>query len=374
MNSVKQQKIKIYDNEGALFFTAFFIASIFWLILLVSTVGGILVILPFVFIVYLFVQSGFVSYMKGTGALLSARQFPDIQQQVESCAQKVGLDKPPAVYIIHMNGMFNAFALRFLRKNYIILLSDIVDALKDKPDALNFYIGHEMGHIHRKHTLWEAFLAPALILPLLGAAYSRSREYTCDQYGAACCEQADSAQMGLAALAVGGNRYASINKEAYLDQLKDTKGFWMSFHELVGNYPWLTKRFARVGDKDSLALIPKRNPLAYVLAIFVPRLSVMTFVMIYLVLIIAGAATGGIFKGHELIKNAEDKAALQSMDNSMTSDATSEVSYEVGKAYDNGYGEYYLYKGGDPELDSSWQAVPENDKRIIREADSVEAK
>ena len=42
----------------------------------------------------------------------------------------------------------------------------------------------------------------------------------------------------------------------------------MSFHELVGGYPWLTKRFARVMDTKAAA--PRRNGFAYLLALFVP--------------------------------------------------------------------------------------------------------
>ena len=45
-------------------------------------------------------------------------------------------------------------------------------------------------------------------------------------------------------------------------------GFWASFHELIAGYPWLTKRVART--IDPAAKLPSRNPLAYVLAIFVP--------------------------------------------------------------------------------------------------------
>lgn len=42
----------------------------------------------------------------------------------------------------------------------------------------------------------------------------------------------------------------------------------MSFHELIGGYPWLTKRVARVLDPN--AAVPGRNPSAYLFALFVP--------------------------------------------------------------------------------------------------------
>ncbi len=234
-----------------------------------------------------------------------------------------------------------------MRKTYVVLLSDIVDALEDHPDALRFYIGHEMGHIRRNHMMWEVVLMPALILPLLGAAYSRSREYTCDKYGHACCMNVDSSKLGLAALAVGGKKYKVLNGDAYLNQLNATKGFWMSFHELISNYPWLVKRYARVGsDRKTEERIPKRNSLAYIFAIFIPRLSILSLVIIYIA-IVAGA---GILKGNDLQKN-------NAYEQQYSSDAyDEEPMYEAGQIYDFD-GESFEFLGGDPSQSTSWKPI-----------------
>jgi Tfp pilus assembly protein PilE len=156
------------------------------------------------------------------------------------------------------------------------LYSEVVDGLADNPDALNFYIGHELGHLKRKHLSWATVLMPASVLPLVGAAYSRAREYTCDRHGLAACDNPVNAEHGLAVLAAGGKRARSMNTQAYIDQSSQTEGFWMSFHELVGDYPWLVKRMAAVralaaGREPSQ---PSRNTLAGLLALFVPRLGV----------------------------------------------------------------------------------------------------
>jgi Tfp pilus assembly major pilin PilA len=47
----------------------------------------------------------------------------------------------------------------------------------------------------------------------------------------------------------------------------------MSFHELVGDYPWLTKRVAEITavGQGATAEHPRRNPFAWILAAFVPR-------------------------------------------------------------------------------------------------------
>lgn len=345
----KQGLVVPYKNEQPLFYIACVISTLVWLGVLYFTKGAVLGLIPGIFLVYLFAQSAFVSYLKGTGALVSTRQFGDIQDSVEACARKTGMKRIPDIYVLHMDGMFNAFALRFLRREYIVLLSDIVDALEGKPDSLRFYIGHEMGHLHRKHTLWEIFLAPALVLPLLGAAYSRAREYTCDLYGAACCDSPESARLGLAALAVGGKKYKSLNQEAYLDQLKDVSGFWMSFHELIGNYPWLVKRFARAGGGNDVR-IPERNPGAYLIAIFIPRLSLMSALVIYLAFI--GFSMSSAMKQ---IETGRGQAEAEQSENYSEQE---QPSYIVGEVYEGDPGHFFEYLGGDPSLDTSWKEVP----------------
>lgn len=172
--------------------------------------------------------------------------------------------------MIHADGIFNALATRFRGRNFIVLFSDIVDALEDDPEALNFYIGHELGHIHRKHLIWGAVLFPAGMTPLVGAAYSRAREYTCDRYGMACCTSQQSAANALAALAAGEKRWKTLNFQKYTAQANATGGFWMSFHELTGDYPWLVKRMGQVMAPDSFAP-PRRHWFAWLLATITPR-------------------------------------------------------------------------------------------------------
>jgi Tfp pilus assembly major pilin PilA len=77
----------------------------------------------------------------------------------------------------------------------------------------------------------------------------------------------------MAALAAGGKRWQDLNVAAYQGQAAVAGGFWMSFHELTADYPWLTKRMAAVTAlADNRAPgHPARNPFAWLLALFVPR-------------------------------------------------------------------------------------------------------
>jgi Zn-dependent protease with chaperone function/Tfp pilus assembly major pilin PilA len=261
----------VYKHEKTLFTIKLVISALVWLLLIVGTVGIALIYMLFFYIAYLFAQSGLIAYLKGNGVKIGSEQFPDIYERFVSCCQKLGINEHPEIYIINGGGELNAFATKFLGRNFVVLYSNIVDAMTENPDALNFYIGHELGHIQRKHLKWAAFLSPASLLPVIGAAYSRAREYTCDQFGRACCDNPDNALRGLASLAAGDRRWATLKMTSYLEQARQTSGFWMSFHEFISDYPWLVKRAARIKDPNYHA--PSRNTLAAFFSLFIPRMG-----------------------------------------------------------------------------------------------------
>jgi Zn-dependent protease with chaperone function/type II secretory pathway pseudopilin PulG len=262
----------VYRNEKNLFTIAAIISILFWLVLIVSTFGIALVYILFAFIIYLFAQSGFISHIKGNGVKVTEAQYPDLHHSLTGCCQKIGLDTVPEMYLLRTD-FFNALATKFLGRNFIVLFTDVVDALSDEPAAINFYVGHEIGHIHRGHLKWMAFLFPALLLPVLGTAYRRAQEYTCDHYGAQCCDTEVHVCAALAAISAGDTRWKELNTAEYLEQIPATSGFWMSFHELTSDYPWLTKRMANAlaFRRNEEIRHPRRSFLAGFLSVFVPR-------------------------------------------------------------------------------------------------------
>lgn len=263
----------VYKNEKPLFITSLVISLLVWLALLAGTVGILLVWVLIAFLIYLFVHSGFIAYLKGNAVKVSEEQYPDLYRMHRESCEKLKMDTIPELYLICSDGMLNALATRFLRKDFVVLYSNIVDALEERPEAVRFYIGHELGHIVQKHLVYGPLLLPSSILPLLGAGYSRAREYTCDLHGLACSNNKEDAMHAMAVLAAGERRWRNINFRHYLEQVALTSGFWMSFHELAGDYPWLSKRMARIeavasGEKIEL---PRRHFFAWMLALFVPR-------------------------------------------------------------------------------------------------------
>ncbi len=265
----------VYAHERPLFAISVVISVVFWLLVLVGTLGIALLYALLFFVFYLFAQSAVIAYIKGTAVKITPRQFPDLHERLTGCCRRLGMDTVPETYLLNGDGAFNAFATRFLGVNFVVLLSNVVDALESRPGAVNFYLAHELAHIHRRHLLWRPVLLPASVLPLLGAAYHRAREATCDNYGAACCDDPRDAVAGLSVLAAGEKRWQAMSFPDYAAQARESSGFWMSFNELISDYPWLVKRVARVTARaqGEPPEIPSRNALAYLFAMFVPRLG-----------------------------------------------------------------------------------------------------
>lgn len=262
----------VYKNEKPLFIIAAVTSAIFWLALTIGTVGIVLIYLLLGYLFFLFAHAAFISHLKGSGVRISEHQYPDLHEKLVQGCNKVGLKEIPEAYLLRTD-YFNALATKFLGRHFVVLFTDVVDALEEQPGAIDFYIGHELGHIHRKHLTWSTFIMPVSVLPVLGSALRRAEEYTCDRYGVACCKSEDDIIAAIAAIAAGDTRWKSMNLDAYLRQIEYTSGFWMSFNELTGDYPWLTKRMA-----TSIALSkgvdikhPRRHFFAWFLSIFIPR-------------------------------------------------------------------------------------------------------
>ena len=258
----------VYPHERTLGTVTLVLGLLVWLLLIVGTFGIALLVLMLGFVAYLFIQSTLIAHIKGNGVELTEAQFPDLHAQFAACCDRLEMTKRPKAYILNGDGGLNAFATKFLGVQYVVLLSDVVDAMSKHADGVRFYIGHELGHLRMKHLTGHLLRWPVLWLPLLGAAYARARESTCDRHGLACSASPEGAARALAALSAGAERWQDMNMAAYVRQADHSSGFWMSFHELTAGYPWLTKRAARVMNREKA--VPRRNPLAYLMAAFVP--------------------------------------------------------------------------------------------------------
>jgi Zn-dependent protease with chaperone function len=188
-----------------------------------------------------------VGYLKGNAVKITPKQFPDIYNIVLKQAELLGMSKVPEVYIFQSGGLLNAYVTRFFGTNYLVIYSDILAAAYEQNiKVVEFVIGHEMGHIKRKHVIKRLLLLPASLIPFLGAAYSRACEYTCDSIGNSLCPE--GSQGGMLLLAAGKGLFKKINVKAYLEQIESEDGFTTWFAEKFASHPNITKRIRAFGN------------------------------------------------------------------------------------------------------------------------------
>jgi Zn-dependent protease with chaperone function len=209
-------------------------------------------------------QAYLIGYIRGNAIKLTESQFSDIHEIVKTQSQQLGLAHVPTVYLLQGNGVLNAFATRFSRRNFVVLHSDILEAAYNEgSSAVKFVIGHELGHIKRNHLGFakSLLILPARLIPFLGFAYSRACEYTCDMIGYSLCPE--GAEKGILILAAGKELYKKINTPHAVKEAASDKGFATWFAEIFSSHPHLIKRVEllyelRKHDESSLSFSSSR--------------------------------------------------------------------------------------------------------------------
>ena len=206
--------------------------------------GGVVLFYLIVIVITYFIFHGLMlGHIRGNGIRVSERQFPELMEMANGHARRLDMDETPDVFVLQSGGMLNAFATRFLGRNFVVLYSDVLALATQKGEkAVSFVVGHELGHIKRKHMTRRAFIYPAMIFPFLGSAYSRACEYTCDRVGNAL--EPEGGVDGLLVLAAGRDLYTQVNSAEYASQRRTETGFFVRFAEIMSTHPNLTKRVA----------------------------------------------------------------------------------------------------------------------------------
>lgn len=196
--------------------------------------------------------------VRGNSVRVSERQFPQLHRLAAAHARRLGMEQVPAIYLMQSGGLLNAFATRFLGRDFVIIYSDVLElALAQGEAAVGFIVGHELGHVWRGHLKYRWLTAPGRLFPYLGPAYSRACEYTCDRIGAFC--QPEGAISGLLALAAGKQLHTHVDVREFAAQAETDKGFWVRRAEIISSHPRLPKRVAAL-LKAGVA-IPARSQL-----------------------------------------------------------------------------------------------------------------
>lgn len=183
----------------------------------------------------------------GTTVALSESQFPDLRAAAADFAQRLGLAKPPQIYLANGNGALNAFAAQSgVDNNYVTLSNELFANLeRNNREGLRFIIGHELAHIRLGHvSLWYqlsiCFSGP---LPILGPTLSRLREYSCDRNGAAL---EPAGEKGLVLLAAGRYAHDTVQVGELVQQGRELGGFWVELAQLQRSHPFTVRRLWRL--------------------------------------------------------------------------------------------------------------------------------
>jgi Zn-dependent protease with chaperone function len=154
------------------------------------------------FLLGMFAHGLALGRVRGNAVRVSERQFPQLHRIAAAHTRRLGLKRVPEVYVMESGGLLNAFATRFLGRDFVILYADVLELALEKGEAaVGFIVGHELAHVWRGHLKHRWLTTPGRLFPYLGSAYSRACEYTCDRIGAFC--QPDGAITGLLVLATG---------------------------------------------------------------------------------------------------------------------------------------------------------------------------
>jgi len=245
-------------------------SAMVWLALMITLVG--LVYGPAIACGVLVARAFFIARVQNDGVRVGPTQLPDLYERVVRASTRLGLAAPPEVYVMQGHGILNAFATTLFSRRFVLLNAELLTAcheIDDGGSSLDFVIGHEIGHLALGHLSFAGLLAPARVMPLLGPAYSRACEYSCDACGLAVVgDDIEAASRALAMLAAGGRVARQIDLDVFVSQVQASGGLIAGIIELNSSHPYLPKRVAALRSLQQRAGVPSvaRPFLAYPLA------------------------------------------------------------------------------------------------------------
>ena len=219
-------EVERWPSELPLFVLVLVASLGLWLLLALTILALVYALL--IGVVLFFAHVAFVTHLRGSAVKIGPEQFAELHARVVELSRRAGLARAPDAYLLQAGGSLNALATKLFRGRIIVLFSELLEACGDDHAARDLVIGHELGHLRSGHLDWHLLIAPGMLVPFLGAAYSRAREFTCDRWGAALCGDRAGATRGLAILAAGGLHGPRVNLRSFVEQQRDLDTGWMT--------------------------------------------------------------------------------------------------------------------------------------------------
>ena len=205
----------------------------------------------------LYMARGFINAVERANSVeITADQFPEVHERIVRYSDQFGLGEVPKAYMVQEGGTLNAFASKHNRTNFIRINASIFEVGEfgagpraADPEALDFIIAHELGHVAAKHvTYWYTFVAGYIFyVPFIGQALSRAREYTADNHGFAAVP---SGTGGIVLLSGGKYLYSRVDGRQFAERADADLGAFVWVVNAFSSHPILTKRLQALYDRS----------------------------------------------------------------------------------------------------------------------------
>lgn len=200
--------------------------------------GMVLLVVGYLALYYVF------AYYRSMSLRITERNFPEVYALIDSYSKRLGIRTPKA-YVMQQSGVLNAFSTFIFRKQWIMIHAELFEVAyrehKDM-DALGFVIAHELAHIYYGHSTLH-YNIPfwfSRIIPLFSDIASRTREYSCDRLAQRLT--GNDGIEAMLALVVDRHLYKMVDKEDYIEQMREQRGFFIWIVNLFADHPVMCRR------------------------------------------------------------------------------------------------------------------------------------
>ncbi|MDG3008585.1 M48 family metallopeptidase [Rhodococcus sp. D2-41] len=211
----------------------------------------VLVVLAAPIIVYLGRGQGY-AMPRVAGVKVSPTQFPEAHAMVVAAAQHFRMAKVPDAYVVLGNGQINAYSSGHGFRRYVVVYSDLfeIGGQARNPVALQFIIGHEVGHIAAGHTsYWRQLgMFASNFVPVVGPALSRAQEYTADNHG--FYVRPDGREGAIGVMSAGKYLLGLVDFHQMADRAVTETGFFTWLANLLAGHPVNTWRAHALRDRS----------------------------------------------------------------------------------------------------------------------------
>jgi len=315
-------------RENIYFAVALVISIAVWIVCAVSIVP-LLITAGVAFFVWL-ANGLLVAQLKADAVKVGGGQMGALAETFARVCRKMEMTRIPELYVLQSGGLLNAFTTRHGGRNFVVVFSELLEAYGPDSPEIEFLLGHELGHIRRSHILKRLFLAPGLLFPLLGNAYSRACEFSCDRHGAYAASRIQGAINAMMVLAGGRQAPAAMDAASFAGQYAAHRGFFVSWYELISGYPTLSHRLANLLAIADNRATPRarRNLCAYPFALFTlggaPTGGANAMITIFIVALLAAIAVPAFVKARTTAR--EKGAAISCASNRVILDSAKEAA------------------------------------------------